>query len=230
MNGKTFSLVPALDSADLDAAERLVEALGQDPFIYGFKLGFSLGLGHGLGRVSEVLRRHTEKPLIYDHQKAGTDIPDTGELFADTLARCRMDEAILFPQAGPRTLRAWAEALAAREIRVIVGGVMTHQGYLLSEGGFIEDAAIFRVYTEALAAGVAGFVVPLTRPEITRQIVERCGLGDGHLFYSPGFGSQGGDPEAFEFLKNHRLIVGRSLLAAPDPVAYTRKVEAELAV
>jgi orotidine-5'-phosphate decarboxylase len=216
-----FELVPALDVTDLEQALRLVARTTDLPEVVAYKVGFSLGLRHGLRKVVSRIREHSSKAVIYDHQKAGTDIPDTGALFASTMKDCGVDAAILFPQAGPATLTAWVEALGATGVGTIVGGLMTHRAYLASEGGFLTDDAVVRIYARAWELGVRSFVVPLTKPEATRRILEAAGVGDA-VFYSPGLGAQGGDPLAFPFVKVHRLIAGRALLAAPDPAAWVR--------
>jgi orotidine-5'-phosphate decarboxylase len=225
---KTVKLIPALDCSELAEALRLVRAVDPVEAVYGYKLGFSLGLGYGLPRVVEEIRKVSKKPVIYDHQKAATDIPDTGDLFAKTLARAGVDEAILFPQAGPETLAAWTVALQAKELKVIVGGIMTHKRYLASEGGFLVDEGILGAYQAAAALGVKAFVVPLTKPALARQVAQKLGDGDWE-FYSPGLGKQGGALKEFDFLPRHYLIVGRSLLSAPEPAQYLETVLAEAA-
>ncbi len=224
---KTFRLIPALDTADMRTIARLSEALGTHEFVYGFKVGFAAGLSHGLPAVVEAIRERSPKPIIYDHQKAGTDIPDTGTLFARTLRQAGVGEAILFPTAGPGVLRAWVKACVEEGLKVIVGGLMTHEGYLRSEGGFLADESVIEIYRTAAREGVRAFVVPLTRPDHVRRIVEEAGL-EGE-FYSPGFGAQGGDAHLFGFLLRHYLIVGRSLVSSPDPVAYVEAVGRDLA-
>lgn len=228
MTGRDVRLIPALDCKDPEDAVRVAGAVGDLDFVYGFKVGFSLGLAHGLPHIVSRLRAHTDKPIIYDHQKAATDIPATGKLFAETVAAAGVDEAILFPQAGPRTLVAWIEALSTARVKIIVGGVMTHPAYLVSEGGFIADEAVTRMYGIAIENGVSRFVVPLTKPAVTRQLYREAGMTDEHRFYSPGLGSQGGDPAQFEFLKTHYLIVGRALLSADDPVQYVNSIERQV--
>ena len=220
---KRYQLIPALDTTDLGRAEALVDQLGDLGFVYGFKLGFALGLTAGLPEVVRRLRARTDKPLIYDHQKAGTDIPDTGRLFARTLAESGIDEAILFPQAGPRTLEAWVEAVREAEMRVIVGGIMTHPGYTAEEGGFLQADAGQRMYAQARALGVTRFVVPLTRPDATRAAFGGE-TSPEWTFYSPGYGKQGGDPGAVDFVHTHHVIVGRSLMVAEDPRGYVAEV------
>ncbi|MBN1425698.1 orotidine 5'-phosphate decarboxylase [Candidatus Fermentibacteria bacterium] len=228
MDHKDFRLIPALDTTDLSAAARLVSAVGEAQAVYGFKVGFGLGLAHGLPRVVEAIRKSSAKPILYDHQKAGTDIPDTGRLFAETLRGAGVDEAILFPHAGPAVLAAWVAACSEAGLKVIVGGLMTHRGYVRSEGGFLADEAIPEIYRLAHREGVRAFVVPLTKPAATRLLVRELDLGACE-FYSPGYGAQGGDPGAFDFIRRHYVIVGRSLLKAPDPLHYVQEVSDALA-
>ena len=225
---KAWSIVPALDVRSLDEALPLLRALGDHPFVHGFKVGFSLGLSEGLPAVAAAVRAHGGKPLIYDHQKAATDIPDTGRLFAETMERAGVDEVILFPQAGPATERAWIEALQARGRKVIVGAAMTHAAYLAGEGGFLLDEAPVRMFRLAAELGVRSFVIPLTKPEIAQAAALGAGLPADAEFYSPGYGAQGGDPARFPFARRHHLIAGRSLLAAADPRAWVERARAEL--
>jgi orotidine-5'-phosphate decarboxylase len=222
---KTFFLMPSLDQVDLEKAMRVVAQIAPHPFVSSFKVGFSLGLTHGLPRVVEAIRKHTDKPIVYDHQKAGTDIPDTGGLFADVMKNAGINEAILFPQAGPETLKAWVPALTIRGVTPVVGGLMTHRGFLQSEGGFLSDDSVRAVYTIAAELGVRRFVVPLTKP----KLVEGIDFPADAIFYSPGFGAQGGDPHAFPFLRTHHLIAGRALFAAADPLAWVTATAKELA-
>ena len=225
---KIFKLIPALDVLDLTVVESIAQAAGNNEMVYGFKVGFSLGLTHGLGRVVETIRKYSNLPIIYDHQKAATDIPDTGRLFAQTLRRAGIDEAILFPQAGPATLEAWIEALREEQLKIIVGGLMTHKAYVRSEGGFIEDRAIETIYSTAFERGVNAFVVPLTKPEAVDRIIQAVPFTTQTEFYSPGFGRQGGDPSRFASIGRHYLIVGRALLEAADPAAWIAEATVQL--
>lgn len=228
MSQKVWSVIPALDVPRLEQALPVIEALGRHPFVHGFKLGFSLGLSAGLPAAVAAIRRHSDKPVIYDHQKAATDIPSTGALFARVMEDAGVEEVILFPQAGPVTLSAWVEALQARGRKVIVGSAMSHPGYLASEGGFLLDDAPRRMFAAAAEAGVRAFVLPLTKPEVAEASIQAAGLPAGCEYYSPGYGSQGGDPARFGFVRRHHLIVGRALLAAEDPVAWVEAARTTL--
>lgn len=212
--------MPALDLTDLHAAERVVSAVGRHPAVEGFKIGFALGLAHGLPAVMAMIRRHSDRPVIYDHQKAATDIPDTGRLFARTLAEAGIDGAILVPQAGPATLDAWITALAENGRQVIVGGLMTHPAYRRSEGGYLDDDAPATIYRRAIERGVTGFVVPMTKPAAVAELVATVAFPATSVFYSPGFGAQGGDPATLPGPGRLVPIVGRALLQAEDPLAW----------
>ncbi len=228
MTSTLIRIIPSLDTLSLEDALGCVRDTHHRKSIYGYKVGFSLGLRFGLQSFMEKCRAITNKPFIYDHQKAGTDIPETGPLFAQTLRECGINEGILFPQAGARTLAAWAKALQENNLKVIVGGMMTHQGYITSEGGYLDDDSISRIYSNAWELGVRSFVTPLTRPDFVNHLVANIpGIADAE-FYSPGYGAQGGSRNGYPTLAKHYVIVGRRLLAATDRNAEVEKMEAEL--
>ena len=91
------SIIPACD-VPLDSYERIVRDTTDVDGVGAYKVGFELGLGYGLPRVVELTRKYNGKPIIYDHQKAGTDIPDTGKNFARTMKNAGVDAVIFFPQ------------------------------------------------------------------------------------------------------------------------------------
>ena len=118
-------IIPALDLTDLQKIKELIKKIDASDSIYGYKIGFSLGLTHGLPKVVETIRSVSDKPIIYDHQKAATDIPDTGKLFNQIMKSSGIDEVILFPQAGPVTLKAWVEAVLENDMDLISEGKKT---------------------------------------------------------------------------------------------------------
>ena len=219
--GLKRSIIPACDLDSLELFEKLVRETAPLEKIGAYKLGFELGLRFGLPRLVEIVRSKCKcaKPLIYDHQKAGTDIPDTGVKFAQTLKSCGIDAVIFFPQAGPVTERAWIEASLTAGLKVIVGGLMTHKGYVRSDGGYLADEAILEMYLTAQRAGVTEFVVPGNKPAEVRKI--RAALeaeGAKPVFYAPGFVAQGGSiSEAAQAAGEcWHAIVGRGIYETPD--------------
>ena len=212
------SVIPACD-CNVEHFERLVKATADLPGVGAYKLGFQLALEVGLPKAVEIARRYTEKPLIYDHQKAGTDIPDTGKAFAQCCKSAGVQAVILFPEAGPETERAWIDYCRNEELWVIVGGLMTHKKYVRSEGGYIADEAIVEMYEQAAGLGVNDYVVPGNNAEAIRKIRAMLEREHTHpVFYSPGFVAQGGSLTAAAKAAGERYhaIVGRGILEAPD--------------
>jgi orotidine-5'-phosphate decarboxylase len=212
------SIIPACDVAG-DELEALVKATAKVEGIGAYKLGFIPALYMGLPKAVEVVRKYSDKPIIYDHQKAATDIPDTGHPFARACRSAGVDAVILFPQAGPVTEKAWIRAAKEEGLGVVVGGLMTHQCYTQGEGGYLCDQAILDMYLNAIKEGVTEFVVPGTKIEAihkVREMLEHENVTP--TFYSPGLIKQGGDIKAAADAAGQRwhAIVGRALYGADD--------------
>ncbi len=215
------SVIPACDVETLEQFGELVKQTAGVEGIGGYKIGFEVGYDKGLKAAVDLARTHTDKPIILDHQKAGSDIPDTGKNFARAARRAGIDAVIIFPQAGPETARAWIYHALDHGLKVIVGGRMTHPAYAVSEGGWITDEGAMEMYAIAARAGVRHFVVPGNKPDVIKQVRERVGQeGVTHpVFYGPGLGvGQGGDTAAAREAAGTRFnaIVGRGIYGARD--------------
>ncbi|MBR9707661.1 MAG: hypothetical protein GOV15_04460, partial [Candidatus Diapherotrites archaeon] len=187
------SVIPACDVNELADFEKLVKETCSVEGIGAYKIGFYLGLKYGLPKLVETARALTDLPLIYDHQKAATDIPSTGKGFAKVCKESGVDAIILFPQAGPKTEEAWIDFAQELSLPLIVGGEMTHPGYKQSEGGFLRDSAFDEMYSIAASKGICDFVVPGNRIERIKHYKEMLeGKGVECIFYSPGLVAQGG--------------------------------------
>lgn len=195
--GNTRSVMFAADVADRKALRDVVGAIGDVPRIDSYKVGCVLGL-QDLKEATAVIWDETppSTPVVYDHQKAGNDIPEMGAQYARVLKSCGVSAAILFPFTGPATQTEWTKACRGEGLEVIIGGMMTHQQFLASEGGYIADNAPERIYRLACEQGVQHFVVPGNKKSWVEKI--RGWLdsqwGDGnYVLYAPGFITQGGD-------------------------------------
>lgn len=216
------SIIPACDVSTLEDFDALVSETYDVEGIGGYKIGFDLGLGFGLQKVVSVVRKYTNKPVIYDHQKAATDTPHTGKNFAKVCKEAGVNTIILFPQAGPETERAWIYHALNQNLNIIVGGRMTHPAYAVSEGGFLSDEGALEIYRIAARAGINNFVVPGNKSEVIkeiRELIENEGISP--VFYAPGFVAQGGKiEEATKVAGNSwHAIVGRGIYQAQDKKA-----------
>ena len=223
------SVIVACDLIEM--YEKIVRETADIKEVGGYKIGFYLGLSYGLPKVVEIARKYSDKPIIYDHQKAGTDIPDMGEKFAKVCKNAGVDAIILFPQSGPETERAWIEAAKEEDLGVIVGGLMTHPKYVRSEGGYLADEAIIEMYLNAADLEVTDFVVPGNRPDDIKrikEILEERGISP--TFYAPGFITQGGEiSEAAKIAGNKwHAIVGRAIYQSENIKTATKEIVSQI--
>lgn len=191
------SVILAADVPDTESLVNLVENMVGVPGISAVKVGAVQGL-QGLVLAVRAIKRilGSDFPVIYDHQKAANDIPDMGEKFAAVLKKLGVDAAIIFPFTGPAVQKAWTKAFFDEEIEVLTGGIMTHEQFLASEGGYIADDAPERIYPLACDLGVKHFVVPgnkLNWVQKIRLILEKKLGEDNFILYAPGFIKQKGD-------------------------------------
>lgn len=206
------SIIPACD-VPFEAFPDILRATKDLEQVGAYKLPANAGR-KGWERWVQVARSYTDKPLIYDHQKAGTDIPDTADFFMEELKASGIDAVILFPQAGPITADKWIEAANRKNLGVLVGGWMTHPQYLQSEGGYIADDRVLDIFFRAACSGVENFVVPGNKiPAIKkiREVLDERRVN--YVLYSPGFVAQGGSiSEAANAAgRSWHAIVGRGL-------------------
>ena len=224
------SLIPSCDVSSLSALKTLVKETTNIKGVGAYKIGFQLALSFGMKKVVETIRKYSELPIMYDHQKAANDIPEMGKRFAET---CNdVDAVILFPFTGPTSEREWIRAMKEKNLGVIVGGEMTHKQFLESDGGFIRENAPKEIYTIAAEEDVVDFVVPGNKPEkikMYKTLLQKKGIANP-IFYSPGFITQGGNvSEAVKVAGEHyHAIVGRAIYEAKDIAKATEEIVKQL--
>ncbi|MHC1635349.1 MAG: orotidine 5'-phosphate decarboxylase / HUMPS family protein [Candidatus Methanospirareceae archaeon] len=216
-----YGIIVACDAVDIGVLRRVIEGTRDVEGVEGYKIGAMLALRYGLFRICEEITAYTELPIIYDHQKLGTDIPEIcGGGLLEVCEEAGIRAVIIFPQSGLETLRATVKGCLRLGLIPIVGGEMTHPRYLQSEGGYIADDAPERIYLDAARLGVEYFVVPGTKVERMRKyrlLLERE-VGEPKFLF-PGIGEQGGDiTRAFEAVHpfSSYAIVGRAIYTARD--------------
>jgi orotidine-5'-phosphate decarboxylase len=226
------SIIVACDVKSIEDLEKLIEKSHSVEGIGGYKVGSILTIRYGLQTLINTIREFTDLPVIYDHQKAMTDIPELGKGFATTVKEAGADALIGFPQSGPVTQEQWTKACNDINLSVIIGGEMTHAKYKRSEGGYIVDQALDETYLLAARMGINNFVVPGNRTERIahyRNILEPL-MQDDMILYAPGFIAQGGSitetaRAAGDFW---HAIVGRAIYEAKDVTLATKEMTREI--
>lgn len=216
----SHGVIPACDVETLEELKTLVSETFDIEGIVGYKIGCALGLGYGLSRVAETIREFSDLPIIYDHQKASTDIPQMGEQFAVTCKKGNVQSVIIFPQSGPQTEKAFISALMNNGLIPMVGGEMTHPMYLIKDGGFIRNDAPKEMYEIAAKLGVSHFIIPGNKPDVIRKYHRFIrSIIKSPKYCMPGIGSQGGDIEmAFKALDDAQAyaIIGSAIYKAKN--------------
>ncbi|MBW2989572.1 orotidine 5'-phosphate decarboxylase [Candidatus Woesearchaeota archaeon] len=211
------SIIPSCDVSNLKLLDKLVRETCDVQGVSAYKVGFELVIPWGIKEVIKTIRKRTKLPIIYDHQKAATDIPEMGERFMQSIKG--VDGVILFPMAGPVTEEKWIKAAFKAKLHVIVGGEMTHKSYMERAGGFILNMAPKQMFKIAANLGVRDFVVPGNKPFMIKEykrFLESFGIKP--VFYSPGLIAQGGSltDGAKAAGDNWHAIVGRALYNAKN--------------
>lgn len=212
MFDRDHGIIVSCDSSSKERLKQIISATCGIDGIVGYKIGFSIALGIGLGNATEIVKEECGMPVIYDHQKAGNDIPAMGAKFAEAMKDAGVDSAILFPFTGAETEKGWIAALQKNGIAPMVGGEMTHPDFF----DYINDAAPEKIYSAASLMGVEFFVVPGTKPERMKEI---SGSFPGKKFCFPGIGTQGGDlAKAFESIDGPSYaIIGSAICDSAKP-------------
>ena len=211
------SIIPSCDVSDLTKLKNLVKETCSVEGIGAYKIGLELCIPYGICQVVDTIEKYTNLPIIYDHQKAATDIPELGEKFAKSVKG--VDAVILFPLTGPETEKAWIKACKKAKLGVIVGGEMTHKGFTESQGGFISGRESLKIYEIASKLGINDYVVPGNKPEkikLYKAFLEARGIKP--TFYSPGLIAQGGNITQSAEAAGQRwhAIIGRVLYNAKN--------------
>jgi len=216
--GKKPGIIPALDISVGEAGE-LIQKLGEvEDYIAAYKISSLHAFEFGLKGTVAELRKFTEKPIIYDHQKAATDIPSIVEKQAKAAAEYGVNAFIGVPLgAGSKTLEAFVGACKESGLLPIILLEMTQEGAT----DYLKDATPRLVFDKANELGVTHFVCPGNKYD---KIAEYKGwIGEGSIM-SPGIKAQGGKCEEAVKAGTDYPIVGRGVYQAEDPVAAVKEL------
>lgn len=221
-------LIVALDLPSVGAAESIVSRLGDTVSFY--KIGYELGFAGGLGFARE---------LIADGKKVFIDfkLHDIGNTVAKGVASvATLGASFLTVHAYPQTMRAAMEGKGASPLRILAVTVLTsYDDADLAEAGYRADVSstVRSRVEQARDAGIDGIVCAPTDADMVRGI-----LGPKRAIVTPGVRPDGaavGDqkriatPYAAIRAGADHLVVGRPIVASPDPASAARAVQAEIA-
>jgi orotidine-5'-phosphate decarboxylase len=220
-------LIVALDLSSVEAAEALVGRLGDAVSFY--KIGYQLAYAGGLSYAQRLAG--AGKQVFLDLK-----LHDIGNTVAQGVKSvARLGATFLTVHAYPQTMQA---AVEAREggLRILAVTVLTsYDDDDLKAAGY--DASVKALVAgraeQARVLGVDGLVCSPEEAANVRTIV-----GAGMTLVTPGIrpaGAQAGDqkrimtPAAAIAAGADYLVIGRPIVAAPDPRAAAEAIVAEIA-
>jgi orotidine-5'-phosphate decarboxylase len=225
-------LILALDVPDESRAFAMLDRAGHD--LLWVKLGLQLFTRHGPDLVERVAARGYRVFLDLKLH----DIPNTVASAVESLAHLPIDLLTLHASGGSEMVRAAEQARRRLRPQLTLLGVTVLTS--LDAAGLAETgvpgepaAQVERLARMACAAGIGGLVCsPLELPALRRT------LGPEPILVTPGVRPLGADAHEQKRVTTPAeaaragasfIVVGRPILAAPDPAAAVRAITAELA-
>jgi orotidine-5'-phosphate decarboxylase len=216
-----YGIIPALDLDSVDAIRRLVEQTCEVEGVVGYKLGVAGALRLGLTSAVQSIREITHLPILYDHQKAGLDIPDMAKKFCAICKEAGVDALVLFPLAGPKAVEEFVVHTKLQGMCPIVGGDFPMAEYKWNGGGYVANDGPERIREKAVILGVRDFIVPGRDVSEVRRVSETLSARIGKpKLYITGIGAMGGsikDTFAAAPESSCYAIVGRAVYASENP-------------
>jgi len=221
-------LILALDVPSVAAAEAMVARLGDSVSFY--KIGYQLAFAGGIDLARALAG--AGKQIFLDLKLH--DIGNTVARGVESVAR--LGASFLTVHAYPQTMHAAVDARAGSPLRILAVTVLTsYDDADLAAAGydFTVPELVGERAAQARDIGVDGLVCSGEEAALLRPVI-----GAGMVLVTPGIrpaGTAAGDqkrvmtPAAAIAAGADYLVVGRPILAAPDPKAAAEAIVAEIA-
>jgi orotidine-5'-phosphate decarboxylase len=220
-------LIVALDVSSVAEAEAIVARLGESVVFY--KIGYQLGFAGGLDFARSLA--DAGKQIFIDMK-----LHDIGNTVAQGVKSiARMGASFLTVHAYPQTMHAAVEARAGTKLRILAVTVLTsYDDADLAAAGY--DFTVPELVAERAAQardiGVDGLVCSAAEAEMLRPT-----LDPGMVLVTPGIRPAVADaddqkrimtPSAAVRAGADYLVVGRPVIAAPNPKDAAEAIVAEI--
>jgi orotidine-5'-phosphate decarboxylase len=221
-------LIVALDVPSVAAAEALVAHLGESVCFY--KIGYALAFSGGIDLARALAG--AGKRIFLDLK-----LHDVGHTVARGVESvARLGASFLTVHAYPQTMHAAVDARADTDLRLLAVTVLTsYDDADLAAAGYdftVPELARERA-AQAHDIGVDGLVCSGEEVAMLRPII-----GPNMLLVTPGIRPAGNDADDQKRVATPRaaiasgadhLVIGRPIIAAPDPKAAAEVIIAEIA-
>ena len=222
---KPPSIIVSLD-LPLQKASKLVRELEKvEGKIAAYKISSLQAMESGLKQAVAELRLATQIPLIYDHQKGGTDIPEMVEQQVKLAADAGINSFIGVPQgAGRKSLESFVNACKKNNMLPIILIEMSHP----ESDSYLHSDYSWRIFQDAAKLGVRHIVAPGNKPERLKLIRGWIKDSGKQIFItSPGIGAQGGSAKDAVAAGTDYPIIGRQIYQSENPANEVEKIYKE---
>ena len=156
----------SINNPDKALLQKIIESTKKLDYVVGYRISSLPVLKNGLDNIKEIIRDRNSKPVIYDHQKFGSDIVDncTCEML-DAIKSCGFDGIIILPLSGKNALESIVNKCNSIQLLPVVCGDLPYNGYFSGEGGYIEQETQQHIYLKAANLGISHFVMSCNRIE-----------------------------------------------------------------
>ncbi|MDX1001130.1 orotidine-5'-phosphate decarboxylase [Sinorhizobium medicae] len=220
-------LIVGLDLPTLAEAEKIVSALGEEVLFY--KIGYQLAFAGGLDFARDLAA--SGKQVFLDMKLL--DIDNTVAKGVENIVK--MGVSMLTLHAYPKAMKSAVEAARGSNLCLLAVTVLTsmdEQDVMGAGYNYDPQSLVLRRAEQAHAAGMGGIVCSAAEAAAVRKII-----GGDMALVTPGIrpaGAEKGDQkrvmtpaDALAAGSSH-LVVGRPIVAAPDPLAASRAILAEM--
>lgn len=202
-------IIIAMDNRVGDGLELVGKTMDSSK-VYGYKIGSLWILEDGIQTLidlKETALEGTDKKIVLDMQKWGTDIPAVVERQVQYVAPF-IDELIACPMGGGReSLKAFAASCIDAGIKPICVIKMTQP----EAGRYLRSNAALMIYEDAIQSGISSFVIPATKDPRDLSFMK-----SGEK-YATGFKVHGGQTKPMVEFGVSKFIVGRAVYEAESP-------------
>ncbi|WP_085024864.1 orotidine-5'-phosphate decarboxylase [Ensifer aridi] len=220
-------LIVGLDLPTIAEAEKIVSTLGDEVVFY--KIGYQLAFAGGLEFARDLAAGG--KKVFLDMKLL--DIDNTVAKGVENIVRMGM--SMLTLHAYPKAMKAAVEAAKGSDLCLLGVTVLTSMDEQdVIDAGYEYDphTLVLRRAEQACAVGMGGIVCSAEEAAAVRKII-----GADMALVTPGIRPTGADKgdqkrvmtpaEAIRAGSSH-LVVGRPIVQAPDPLAASRAILAEM--
>ncbi len=198
-------------------------------FLCAIKFNFHLILPLGTKSLTKINRIAHDAGLQTIADIKLNDIGNTNQIATEKLWESGFDAVIVNPIMGPENLQNLIESAHKDDHGIITLVHMSHPGAKSGYGltvlqpnkKILKINELFLEWSYSMKAD--GIVVGATVPQIIKSCHKkakgRCEI------YSPGVGTQGGDPRNAIKSGADYLIIGRTILNAKNPILEAKKLQ-----